>query len=782
MARSWVIPLALVCLLASVARGQERMIIEHRETVAPDVTEYEFEVPAFSIEHQVRLSLEVRIDAPQMAGSNPWLIVTVNGHTLTKPDLLNKTDEFRTRGGTDLTWSHYSRWRVLYSPDFEAAIKQIDSPYAAPDADPYRFVWDITDYVQPGRNKLTLEHLKILPKPSTMVMRNVKVEVGRPISRPAAEEVAPKPTGPLPTYVARRAQPVAMAVRLAGSGAIHLGLDGGHSFAVITSTSLPGGQWHETAAAESGEELTAAGQVAQTGWTAGNARVERRVTLHPDHLKVDDTVTNMSDDLIGVMLRHQATSASGVAASALLAGRELVGGSGSAYNARNPSAYSQWSDIGLGLVAEDDIFRIHLRAFAEPDGPGLADERLGLEAGASVTLEWSIYPVPGGDYWDFVNAVRRTWDVNFTIPGQFYFFYPPAKDHTPESYAQWLRSRDIDIVCGGIAKYADGKYAHGTGILFAPEFVAAEAEAVAKIKQGAPEVTVMAYFHGQLCTEPEAETKYADSVLLDANGEHLSYPYSYRIPLYLPTLENSYGKALPRFVDCLLGDIGVDGIYWDEMTYSVLQWAPHGPWDGYSVAIDPDTHAVTGTMCSVTLLMQPLHVELVRRMREGGRFMMANGQAATRTMTELKIVRFVETGTYQAIRDTHLGCPIGLGNHHEEKTQADAALTVRRILEQGAVTYGHYYIREPVEWNYTSVMWPITPAELHEGVVLGEERIHTARSGRFGFPDGAVAEVYVVDGEGARVTDADVVEVTEDGRRLYEVRMPGDHFAVLVKR
>jgi hypothetical protein len=79
-------------------------------------------------------------------------------------------------------------------------------------------------------------------------------------------------------------------------------------------------------------------------------------------------------------------------------------------------------------------------------------------------------------------------------------------------------------------------------------------------------------------------------------------------------------------------------------------------------------------------------------------------------------------------------------------------------------------------------MFPITPVELREGVVLGEERIHTARSGRFGWPDGAAADMYVVDGQGARVTAPDVKEVAEDGRRLYEIRMPGDHFAILVKR
>jgi len=99
----------------------------------------------------------------------------------------------------------------------------------------------------------------------------------------------------------------------------------------------------------------------------------------------------------------------------------------------------------------------------------------------------------------------------------------------------------------------------------------------------------------------------------------------------------------------------------------------------------------------------------------------------------------------------------------------------------GAVYYGHYYRREASSWNFNGVMYPITPVELHEGVVLGKERIHTAVSGRFGWPDGVAAQVYVVDGDGMRVERPNVREVTEDGCRLYEIRMPSDHFAVLVR-
>jgi hypothetical protein len=180
--------------------------------------------------------------------------------------------------------------------------------------------------------------------------------------------------------------------------------------------------------------------------------------------------------------------------------------------------------------------------------------------------------------------------------------------------------------------------------------------------------------------------------------------------------------------------------------------------------------------------MQPLQLEIVKYLRDRGKFLMANTQPATRTMMRQKIVRFVETGSYSAVIGAHLGCPLGLGNHDTEKTQADSARQVREILKHGGVYYGWQYEREPAPWNFTEVMFPITPVELREGVVLGEERIHTARSGRFGWPDGAAADMYVVDGQGARVTAPDVKEVAEDGRRLYEIRMPGDHFAILVKR
>lgn len=776
--RTAVIAFALALPLAVLAQEAEPVVILDQHTsIAPWTGTFTFTVPPFSVEHQVRLSLEARIEAPRLMGSNPWLRVAVNGTWLTETALLNKLNSFTLVRGLDLTWVKGDRFRILYSPDFEAAIVDRDNPYAAPDADPYRFVLDITPYVRPGENELVLQHLKVLAEPSTMEIRNVLVEVGKPLPRPV-EEVAPAPTGPLATYVAQPPRPVDMSVRLDEGGAMTL-ISGGREFIVTTRMGLPNARWWQTSAPQDGSEILR-GDTGHASWTAGPWRVERAVTVHDEFVAVADTLTNTSRTLQGLIITHTCP-VSEAPTEVRLAGHPMTASEGRAYSPAHPSVYLGWPDCGLAFLADDDVLRVHNHTFYDADSFGLGDDRLGLAAGDSVTLEWSLYPTPGGDYWDFVNAARRAWEVNYTIPGPFVFGSGIKPGWEPEEYARWMRERDIKIVCGGIAQYPDGKYAHGTGILFAPEFIANERDWISKMRAAAPETVPVCYFHAQCCTEPGGEETYADSRLIDARGQHLSYPYSYRLPLYLPTLENSYGRALWGYVDAILEDIGAAGIYWDEMSHSVLWYAEQAPWDGVSVAIDPASHRVIRRITSVPLIMQPLKLAIIDHIRERGAFLMANTQAPTRTMTREQIVRFVETGSFSAVVETHLGCPLGLGNHHPDPTAATAASNALGILRESGLYYGHHYVREPEEWNFFAPMFPFTPVELRAGVVIGEDRICTAVSGRFGFPDGAPAEVYVVGGDGLRVPDPDVKEINEGGRRLYEIRMPGDQFAIIVR-
>ncbi len=759
---------SLILLPIASAQAQTTMIMDHNESVAPTVMTWPMDVPPFSIEHQVRLVLEARIDWKDLAGSNPWIVIAVNGNQLNKGDLLNKSDDFVLRRGLDLTWFKSGRWRILYSPDFTCAVeKKEDANSVDAKDEPYRFVFDITRHVQPGKsNELRIDHLKLLQHPSTLVLRNVKVEVGHAIEAPSDSSVKPAPTGALPTIIA--ASPQRPRIRAtAQDGTIDVRV-GGHTVKVRTRISLPDGKWRE-AKARGGRTFS-----------AGPCRVSRKISVRGDHVHVADTFTNTSKDLIGVIVEHHADMIDKPEAL-YLAGRKSFADTGDMHEAVHPSAFAQFPKLGVGLVAEDDVFRVHVRSFHNPKTFGLSDNRLGIAPGSSTTLEWSIYPLAEADYWAFVNAVRRNWDVNFTIPGPFSFAHIP-RGLTGEQYAKWMHDRGLIYVCGGIAQYPDGKYAHGTGILFAPEFVTRERDWTTKMAAADPDLVPLAYFHALCSTEPDGRKKYADARLLDGNGEQIDYPYRYPLPLYVPTVENSYGKALWGYVNTLIDDVGVRGIYWDEMAYSVKRFAPGIQWDGRTVSINPTTHKVTGKLTSVPLVMQPLQLQIIDYVRGKGLFLMANDQSHTRTVMRKKLIRFVETNTYSAIVDVHLGCPLALANHHPENTQADRATLVRELLKRGAVYYGHYYDHDPAPWNFNDKMFPITPQQIGPGYVLGEERIHTAVSGRFGFPDGAAAEVYVVNGRGERVNNGVATEVREAGKRLYDLRMPSDHFAILVRK
>lgn len=759
--------IALVMLPAAMAHAQTIDVIDRSESVAPKVLEWPIEVPPFSVEHQVRLILEARIDAPRLMGSNPWINVYINGNLVGRDDLLNKRLSFALRGGIDMSWFSAGRWRILYSPDFRAAIDDTDNHYSLdPKDEPYRFVWDITRHVKPGSNALRIDHLKILQKPSTLVLQNVKIEVGKTIPPPLDEEVQPAPTGPLPTIVAGEPQVVPISVE-AHDGTIELTV-GEQSLTVRTRISLPAGKWQEADAA------------GDTTWSAGPCLISRKLTVREDHVHVADTLTNTTDELIGVMLEHHVDRPEPVEAF-YLSGRKSFSDTADARESMHPSAFAQSRRLGVGLVAEDDVFRVHVRSFHNANTFGLSDDRLGIAPNSRVTLEWSIYPLPGADYWAFVNAVRRNWDVNYTIPGAFIFGGYLPKGLSGEEYAKWMHDRGLKYICGGIAKYPSGKYAHGTGITTATDFIASERDWITKMAAADPTLVPIAYFHAQCCTEPDSRTKYADSRLLDGKGEQIDYPYRYELPLFVPIEGNSYGKAIWRYVDTLIDDIKVKGVYWDEMSYSVKRYAHGLPWDGHTVGIDPRTHEVTNKLTSVPLIMQSLRLKIVDYIQGKGLFFMANTQPHTRTMLRKKLVRFVETGSYSAMVNTHLACPLGLGNYNIETTHADSARNVRELLKRGGVYYGHYYRRDPAPWNFTSIMFPITPQQIGPGFVLGQERIHTAVSGRFGFPDGAPAEVYVVNADGERVDSGMVTQVDEDGKRLYDIRMPSDHFAILVK-
>jgi hypothetical protein len=81
----------------------------------------------------------------------------------------------------------------------------------------------------------------------------------------------------------------------------------------------------------------------------------------------------------------------------------------------------------------------------------------------------------------------------------------------------------------------------------------------------------------------------------------------------------------------------------------------------------------------------------------------------------------------------------------------------------------------------TAHMYPFTPIELHEGYVIGRERIITRRSGLFGWDDSSRHEVHVYDDSGREVPGYPAAQQIRDGANLTELRLAEDWSAVIVR-
>lgn len=773
--------LALLVLTTAALAAEPQVLFPEKRLVSPASVDAPFNLDAIPAGQQVRLSLKARLDWPGgFAGHNPFLAVRVNGQMVAPRQLANKPLEFTMYDGSDASWWGQGTWRLLYSPSFDEYFKADLPAYMVADADPYLFVWDITPYVKPGANTVTLVHPQILAQATTVVVADVKIEVGEPLPPPGSAAASGPAGGALPTYVPSRPQTVACKAELGSGGSLQVKV-GKRLLRFMTLTGEPQGKWLPSTA----EKLLALkpGVPATATWSGTGYRIKRVVTLRNDRLQVADTITNTTDKLHGVMLEHRLMTVGHEVPERLLCGRRVHKAAQTTASPGNPTALAMWPDLAVGLVADDDIFRVQGQSYTDKECVALQDQLLGFGPGASHTLEWSIYLLPRGDYWDFINAVRRVWDCKMTIPGPSLIEPQPDGHLTVEEYRQWRESRALRFAIAGQQALDNGILAEGTAIPLADKWNAGFRAWREKLKATDPKFQALLYLHSEISTEPDAQTKYQDCRVLDASGTQVVSPYHYPVYLFLPQPDNAYGKALTKTVEFMLDDLQADGIYNDCFTHDSAAWAWGLPWDGCTVSIDPQTHAVGQPYSSVVLLQQPWKVQFARMVHGRGKLLMGNGPLFTRTMLREKVPTFTETNSFAFLVDTHLSCPWGLGTHsNADQTEASRAYMARRMLDYAGVYSVYTWDKATSADPFIRYFFPLTPLELRAGVLIGEERILTNRSGRFGWGDTSRAEVHVFDAEGQAVPKPEVKEVREKGRVLTEVRVPPNGFAALVRK
>ncbi len=712
------------------------------------------------------LALRARVASSRPAGWTEAVRLALNGRVIDPQRLLNRQREEVLKDGRTMGRSAGESFNVPYGPDFDSPDQ---SSYALRSgAKLCQFDLRVGDLLRPGQNVLLIQNQVTPAVGRSLIVGDVRLEIRAPLV-PKAQR--PAPTGPLEVIAPQREPKVAYQIVQLPQAAMDLSL-GGEKFRIQSEFSTP-----------------------QPAWVTGPNRYfkhRREIEPRDEAIVVRDTFTNLTPENLPLMQRHRVLMPG--LKHVWLAGLPLAERTGSSSDPGNPTDYGATEHVGLGLIALDDVSQVHVRNLSGEGFLGLADYECVLRPGATHTAEWAIVPTATPDYWAMVNAVRRLRGVNFTIQGSFAFLRAHPKTLT----GRWSDRQLTDFIRFKDAHFLEdtydwprykGRFAHGTAFQTLDlSYLRGE---IARRRRLVPEAKHLMYFHCFIDVLDEAPQKYRDARLLLSDGTQADYGMPYD-RIFVPTASNAFGRDMAKNVDIILGPpskgCGCDGVYWDEFEYSRYQYhyddftKPTGlPWDGVSADIDPRTMKIIRLKSSVTLISQPYRLALARRIMEK-HLLVGNGQPHTRTMTTLHFPRFVETGSISHCASAEIYTPIALGDHLTERSERDAYQVMLRALDYGCVYYWYHDMTViPTHRQLTHYMFPITPVELHEGYLIGHERIVTNRSGLFGWGDGSRHQVHVFDALGREVPNFKAPTVVRHGATFTELRLPEDFSAAIVR-
>ncbi|MCC7300891.1 MAG: hypothetical protein IT583_07410 [Verrucomicrobia bacterium] len=440
------------------------------------------------------------------------------------------------------------------------------------------------------------------------------------------------------------------------------------------------------------------------------------------------------------------------------------------------------------MVALNDIFRVHGNQIATPDAISLSDQSFVLKAGGEYTAEWAVIPVDKPDLWAFVNAARRMTDVNFTMKTLSAFLAHGESTYvwSEDMLRNFVTRKSANVISkslyGGTWK---GRLPQGLAfheVLKNPKSLAYYTDARDRINKLFPDGSVKfsVYYHCFIDVMDESLEKYKDCRRIDAAGNHMAYSLEY-LKLYVPTLENDFGKEIGKGIDIRLDDLGVTAFYWDEYNQSrgAYTYATN-MWDGCSADIDPGTYKISRLKGAVHLLSLPwLKYQIERITKRVPAYF--NGAPFSRTLANLKIECFTETGSINNCHRMVLYTPVALGDHITEKSEEDAYKVMVNALNWGCLYAWYATSVIPTHKTLTEYMFPATPIELHEGYIICKERILTNRSGLFGWGDASDFEAHVYDRDGRETDEIKVAKIKREGKTFAEVRIPEGYSVAIVR-
>ncbi len=355
---------ALLLLTLGVCSAQEQIIVISDELSIPGAGEQTFtvtapEIPAGKL---AVIHFRARMDNEAQAGHSPGVRVWLGDIELKGDRLVNKADQMQWGAGKISPWWGLG-FRLMYSPDFEGN-NQPTNKYYIPSGQAYTFDLDVSDLLVAGENTLKLAHAQLDPAfPRATIVAELSLRFQEP-GEGTAIDPGP-PTGPLPFIAPDDTHAVEYTASCTPLGGIIVNV-GGREWQVRSAFSDESGRWNELATR--GPTHSADGwQVAMVP-DGGGFRVEaqgrdytvsRTVTPHPEHIRIEDTVTNTSGRDIALLQRHE-TPTAGID-DLYLAGLHPPSKTGFVNERSNPTTLVCAEGSQIGITPADDVLHAHAK-------------------------------------------------------------------------------------------------------------------------------------------------------------------------------------------------------------------------------------------------------------------------------------------------------------------------------------------------------------------------------------------------------------------------------------
>ncbi len=717
-----------------------------------------------------------RIESRRTGGATYVMQVKLNGTLLGLEQVRNRDEKLYFRHYILAPVNPSGMWYVPYAPDFDPKKNEAFRSGGVT-VNPYEFRFDVSGLLKPRGNVLEIVHAHGLPTQAPLAVR--VCGCGMPSPKLATLKTwKPAPTGELP--IVAPVPPLKRALftaELGEGGALVVRRDGREDVVESRfSTRTPG--WAALAKAPAKAEWREArgAKTAFSGRTAEFA-LERRIECDAERIRIVDKVTNLTRELLPLMYCHTWwTPQSG---EIRLGGYAVTAEKSRLQSGEHPVAALLAGARSAALVAEDDWSRAQGEVVRAGAALGLENLRLALAPGRTLELEYSFYPLEKGDYFLLVNRIRRHWEVNFTIPkGGANVPSRHLGGLTDAQLKSYLDGKSVGYAIDNVP-VLNGLVTHGTRFReIDRKHHEAVRRQVGRIARLAPGTEVSMYFHSFIANGAHDAEEFKADAILTATGVQADYSGGL-YPIFLPTR----GSAFARRQDELLEErfaLGVTGIFWDELAYSMYKYDFNpAHWDGCSALIDPRTHRITRKVTNVTLATLEWRLEAAKRILRRGH-LIGNGAPLTRTFMRLHFPRFVETGSITNLVLSQLYTPIALGDHLSERNEFDCYRSMVKGLNYGAVYYWYDCRIRPTHRTLTAYMFPLTPVELGHGYIIAKERILANRSGLFTWGDRCAFTAHVFDREGLEVKWP-VKAIERNGVTYAEVRIPEGYSAALVR-